>query len=79
MTERIAGKLLLQAEFRFFDENKLIYGIRGHRQSRVILVGEQETRWSSGMEPVLCQNVQGILRKDSVPVGTCFGMADMGM
>lgn len=29
------------------------------------------------MEPVLCEDVQGIPGKDGVPVRTCFGMADM--
>lgn len=44
---------------------------------RVIPVWEQEPRWSAGMEPVLCQNIQCIPVEDRVPIRTRFGMTDM--
>lgn len=77
VSERMAGETVFQAKFCFFCKNKMIYRIRGHGPSGVIPVGEQEPHWPAGMEPVLCQDIQGILGKDSIPVGTCFGMADM--
>ena len=77
MTKRMAGKAVLPAEFSFFGGNKLIYGIRGHGASGVVLVGEQKCPWPAGMEPVLCQDIQGIPGKDGIPVRTGFGMTDM--
>ena len=73
----MAGKAVLPAEFSFFGGNKLIYGIRGHGASGVVLVGEQKSPWPAGMEPVLCQDIQGIPGKDGIPVRTGFGMTDM--
>ena len=77
MAERMAGKLMFEAKFRFFGKNKLIYGIRSHGPCGVIPVGEQEPRWSAGMEPVLCQDIQRIPGEDRIPVRTHFGIADM--
>lgn len=75
--ECMAGKTVLPAKFCFFGGNKLIYGIRSHGPLGVILVGEQKPPWPAGMEPVLCQDIQGIPGKEGIPVRTGFGMADM--
>jgi len=73
----MARETVFPSKFRFFGNNKLVYRIRGHRPVRVLSVGKKEPHWLSGLEPVLCEDVQGIPGKDGIPVRTRFGMADM--
>ena len=77
MAERMAGQLMFEAKLLFFGKNKLIYGIRSHGPCGIIPAGEEEPRWSAGMEPVLSQDIQGIPGEDRIPVRTRFGMTDM--
>lgn len=75
--KRMAGETVLPAKFSFFGGNKLVYRIRGHGLLGIITVREEESHGSAGMEPVLCQDIQGIPGKDGIPVRTGFGMTDM--
>lgn len=75
--KRMAGETVLPAKFGFFGGNKLVYRIRGHGLLGVIPVREEEPHRLAGMEPVLCQDIQGIPGKDGITVETCLGMTDM--
>lgn len=77
MAEGMAGETVFPTKFGFFGRNELVYRIRCHGACRVTAVGKQESLWPAEMEPILCQDIESVLREDGVAVRTCFGMTDM--
>ena len=77
VAEGMAGDAVRPAEFLFMPcdppgKVERVYGL-----VRVFCLVEEVSHGPAALEPVLCEQVQGVFRHCSVPVMPVFGMSDM--
>ena len=77
VAERMAGQLMLQAEFAFFGRDKLADGIRNDMLVGMVPFGEEPAGRFSKSEPVVRKDLQCQGRQNGVPVRPSLRMADM--